>query len=84
MEPNDDQIVENDSSVALSVHEHRVKSSKEEAAPEQRKTLARNETKAVNYLRAAVFLFLAVTAVLVCVGVFIFTRNDEIDDFGKS
>lgn len=44
---------------------------------EERKNLARRENKMVSYLRVAVYLVVLVTAVLVCVGVFIYTRNGE-------
>ena len=52
-----------------------------EIAETERKSLAQKETRAVNCLRVIVFFVLAVTAVLVCLGVFFYTRNDEIEDF---
>jgi hypothetical protein len=40
-------------------------------------TVASGETRAINILRAAVLLLLAFTAILSCVGVYFYTRNEE-------
>jgi hypothetical protein len=43
--------------------------------------VAKGETRAVNFLRAAVLLLLLVTSTLVCVGVFFYTSNEEQESF---
>ena len=55
----------------------------ESAAEEERKNLARSEDKAVSWLRVLVLGLLLLTAVLVCLGVYWFTRQDEKEDFEK-
>ena len=47
----------------------------------ERKTLARKENKAVAWLRGLVFFVLLVTTALVSTGVFLFTMNDQEEDF---
>ena len=44
-------------------------------------TLARNETKAVSWLRVIVLLVLVAVAAAVSLAVYFFTRKEEVDDF---
>ena len=48
---------------------------------EVREVLARGENRAVAWLRVLVFFVLVVTAILVSVGTYLYTRNDEEEDF---
>jgi cell division protein FtsL len=49
----------------------------------ERQTLGRKETKAVGYLKIVVVIVLLTAAVLVSVSTFLFTRNDEVQDFER-
>jgi cell division protein FtsL len=49
----------------------------------ERQTLGRKETKAVGYLKIIVIIVLLTAAVLVSVSTFLFTRNDEVQDFER-
>jgi hypothetical protein len=55
--------------------------SKENAAQHERQTIGRQETAAVSRLRVVVLGVLLLTAILVSLGVFFYTRNDETQDF---
>ena len=54
---------------------------RDQAAAEERKTLAKNETRAVSALRVFVLFVLFLTAVLVSLAVFYYTRDVEEDEF---
>ena len=54
---------------------------RDQAADEERKTLAKNETRAVSVLRIFVLLVLFVTAILVSLAVFFYTRDVQEDEF---
>ena len=79
IDPND----EDSSSVDLSQGEVdddvRAREMAEEG--EVREVLAKQENKAVAWLRVLVFFVLLVTAILVSVGTYLYTRNDEEEDF---
>ena len=70
-----------DSSGELTMSNHNIASKKTRIAQKERQTLARNETRAVNSLRILFFIFLFITAALVCFGVYYFTSKDQQDDF---
>lgn len=81
-EPNK---MEDDSSCVMSEGqvEQVARANQESAAEEERKNLARSEDTAVSWLRVLVLGLLLLTAVLVCFGVYWFTRQDEKEDFEK-
>jgi hypothetical protein len=54
---------------------------KQERCETAHDTLARKETKAVNVLRVLVLVLLLVTATLTSVGVYLYTSNEEKDNF---
>jgi hypothetical protein len=56
-------------------------SMKERAAKNERENLGANETRAVLFLRFFAFLILFLTAILVCLGVYFYTKRDEEEDF---
>jgi hypothetical protein len=77
-DPNDDSSVE-DLSQGEVEDEVRAREMAEEG--EVKEVLARQENRAVAWLRVLVFFVLLVTAVLVSVGTYMYTRNDEEEDF---
>jgi hypothetical protein len=56
-------------------------SMKERAAKNERESLGANETRAVLFLRFFAFFILLLTAILVCLGVYFYTKRDEEEDF---
>jgi hypothetical protein len=77
IDPNDDSSV--DLSQGEVDDEVRAREMAEEG--EVREVLASQENRAVAWLRVLVFFVLVVTAVLVSVGTYMYTRNDEEEDF---
>ena len=53
----------------------------QEALSKQKKSLARQETRAVSFLRPLVLCSLLLTATLVAVGVYLYASNDEQEEF---
>jgi hypothetical protein len=70
-----------DSSVAVSVGEGGETPLELAEAKQEREVLGGKENRMVAWLRVIVFVVLLVTAVLVLLGVFFYTRGDEEDDF---
>jgi hypothetical protein len=58
-----------------------ITSMKERAAKNERKKLGAKETRAILILRFFAFLILLLTAILVCLGVYFYTKRDEEEDF---
>jgi hypothetical protein len=54
---------------------------KERAAKNERENLGAKETRAILFLRFFAFLTLFLTALLVCLGVYFYTKRDEEEDF---
>jgi hypothetical protein len=56
-------------------------SMKERAAKSERESLGAEETRNILYLRFFAFMVLLLTAILVCLGVYFYTKRDEEEDF---
>jgi hypothetical protein len=56
-------------------------SMKERAAKSERESLGAEETRSILYLRFFAFMVLLLTAILVCLGVYFYTKRDEEEDF---
>jgi hypothetical protein len=70
-----------DSSVAVSVGKGGETTIEQAEAKQERQILGEKENRMVAWLRVIVFVVLLITAVLVSLGVFFYTRGDEEDDF---
>lgn len=61
--------------------QHKLAMKKAEQAEKERKTLAKRETTAVAWLQYFTLAVIIITALVVCLGVYFYTRNDEQHDF---
>jgi hypothetical protein len=72
---------DDDSSVAVSVGVGGETTLEQAEAKQERHILGEKESRMVAWLRVIVFVVLLITAVLVSLGVFFYSRGDEEDDF---
>jgi class 3 adenylate cyclase len=81
--PSLEPVIEDDDDDDQSSHfsEKDIENAKQRAAKMERKQLAARETKIVFWLRILCFAILLSTAVVVSLGVYFYTKNDEEEDF---